>query len=58
MSIKLEKIPPRCGNSGSDDLRMPEGVANQDDLADDSRLNCTNCGGTVVAPHLAQTMNG
>lgn len=39
----IESVP-RCGKCGSDDLRMPEGVANQDDLTDDSIVTCANCG--------------
>jgi hypothetical protein len=35
---------PHCSKCGSDDLRMPEGITGQDDLADDSLITCANCG--------------
>ena len=49
-TILLERfhVVPRCTKCGSDDLRMPNGIASQSDLADDSLITCGACGATFT----------
>ena len=46
---------PRCVKCGSDDLRMPEGIASQDDLTDDSVMSCANCGTIITYAALVES---
>ncbi len=49
-TILLERfhVVPRCKKCGSDDLRMPDGIASQGDLTDDSLITCGACGATFT----------
>ena len=46
---------PQCSKCGSDDLRMPEGITKQDDLADDSLITCANCGTVTTYAALVES---
>jgi hypothetical protein len=52
--VEIRDVVPRCGKCGSDDLRMPEGVTSQDDLADDSLLTCAHCNTTITYTALVE----
>jgi len=53
--IETFQAVPHCSKCGSDDLRMPEGIASQDDLTDDSLVTCRNCGAVTTYAALVES---